>query len=62
MIKKPYTKVTIELKEDFKLNEIKNLLSSTGETEINIIIKTKIKKLTILLKKIENLTYIILKL
>ncbi len=44
LINKPYTKVTIELKEDFKLNEIKNLLSSSGETEINIIIKNKNKK------------------
>ncbi len=44
LINKPYTKVTIGLKEDFKLNEIKNLLSSSGETKINIIIKNKNKK------------------
>ena len=41
MINKPYSKVTIELKENFKLNEIKDILSKKGNTEINLIIKKK---------------------
>ena len=36
--------MTIELKNDYDLNEIKELLSNKGETEINLIIKDKNKK------------------
>ena len=39
VIKKPYSKVTIELKNNYDMNEIKELLSKKGETEINLIIK-----------------------
>ena len=39
VIKKPYSKVTIELKNNYDINEIKELLSNKGETEINLIIK-----------------------
>ena len=35
VINKPYSKVTIELKNDYNLDEIKSLLSIKGETEIN---------------------------
>tara|TARA_B100000941_G_scaffold237437_1_gene180428 strand:+ start:226 stop:3642 length:3417 start_codon:yes stop_codon:yes gene_type:complete len=45
VINKPYTKVTIELKENFKINEIKELLSKSGDTEINLVIKDKNKKI-----------------
>jgi DNA polymerase III subunit alpha len=38
-INKPYSKVTIELKNNYNLNEISELLSDNGETEINLIIK-----------------------
>ena len=41
VINKPYSKVTIELKKDYNLDEIKELLSNKGETEINIILKDK---------------------
>ena len=41
VISKPYSKVTIELKKNFDLNEIKELLSTKGETEINFVVKDK---------------------
>ena len=41
VINKPYSKVTIELKNNYNLNEIKSLLSTKGETKINIVIKEK---------------------
>ena len=44
VIKKPYSKVTIELKEDFEIKELKEILSDRGETKINLIIKSKNKK------------------
>ncbi len=43
VINKPYPKVTIELKENFNINEIKDILSKTGETKVNLIIKNKNK-------------------
>jgi hypothetical protein len=36
VINKPYSKVTIQLKDDYNLDEIKDLLSNKGETEINL--------------------------
>ena len=44
VINKPYSRVTIELKNDYDLNEIKQLLSNKGETEINLVVKDKNKK------------------
>ena len=44
VINKPYSKVTIELKNDYNLNEIKELLSNKGETEINFVIRDNNKK------------------
>ncbi len=41
VINRPYTKVTIELKNDYDINEIKELLSNKGETEIKLLIKDK---------------------
>ena len=55
VINKPYSKVTIELKNNYNLNEIKSLLSTKGETKINIVIKEKTNRPTLLFKKIENL-------
>ena len=43
-ISKPYSKVTIELKTNYNINEIKDLLSTQGETTINLVIKNKNKK------------------
>ena len=44
MINKPYTIVTIELKTNYNINEIKDLLSAEGETTINLVVKNKTKK------------------
>ena len=44
MINKPYSKVTIELKNNYNLNEIKELLSNKGETKINLVVKDKNKQ------------------
>jgi len=41
VINKPYSKVTIELKNNYNLSEINELLSDNGETKINLIIKDK---------------------
>ncbi len=46
VISKPYSKITIELKDNSNLDEIKKLLSIKGETEINLIIKYKNKLAT----------------
>ena len=43
VIKKPYSKVTIELKENFNINEIKDILSKNGETKVQLVIKDKNK-------------------
>ena len=43
-INKPFSRVTIELNDDFNLNEIKQLLLKKGETEINLVVKDKNKK------------------
>ena len=44
VIDKPYSKVTIELKNEYNLKEISDLLSDNGETEINLIIKDQNKQ------------------
>ena len=41
VINKPYSKVTIELKKDYDIDEIKDLLSNKGETEIKLLIRYK---------------------
>jgi len=41
IINKPYSKVTIELKENYNINEIKKLLTKEGQTEISLIINKK---------------------
>ena len=43
-INKPYSKVIIELKDNYNLDEIKKLLSIKGETSIKLVIKDKNKK------------------
>ena len=39
VINKPYSKVIIEIKEDSEINEIKEILSSSGDTQIELIIE-----------------------
>jgi len=51
VINKPYSKVTIELKNDYDINEIKELLSSKGETEINLISREENKQALFALKE-----------
>ncbi len=45
ILNKPYAKVTIELKENYNIEEIKNLLSLKGKTQINLIINNNNKKI-----------------
>ncbi|MDC0628599.1 DNA polymerase III subunit alpha [Pelagibacteraceae bacterium] len=45
IINKPYQKVTIELTKSYNLQEIKELLQNEGQTEINLIIHDKDKKI-----------------
>ena len=51
VINKPYSKVTIELTNDCDLSEIKELLSSKGETEINLVIREENKQALFSLKE-----------
>ncbi len=51
VLSKPYSKVTIELQENYNINEIKEMLSKSGETTINIIIKNKNQKAEYSLQK-----------
>ncbi len=45
MINKPYTQVTIELKEHHNIEEIKRILSYKGQTQIRLIFNEKNKKI-----------------
>ena len=44
VINKPYSKVIIEVKENFKIQEIKEILSSDGDTKIDLIINCNNQK------------------
>ncbi len=44
MINKPYSKVTIELNKNFKIDELRDLLGKKGDTQINLIITENNKK------------------
>ena len=44
VVNEPYKKVTIELKENFNIKEIKEILSSNGKTMINLVINKNNKK------------------
>ena len=50
IINKPYSKVIIELKENFKINEIKEILCQKGNTKIEIVINNENKKVHYLLQ------------
>ncbi len=45
IINKPYSKVTIELSENYNIDEIKKLLGNQGNTKIHLIINNKNKKI-----------------
>jgi DNA polymerase-3 subunit alpha len=44
VISKPYSKVTIELNDNYNLDEINSFLSIKGDTKINLIVKNKKKQ------------------
>ena len=44
LLNEPYSKVTIELADNLKINEIKEILSSGGKTAIKLVINNKNKK------------------
>ena len=44
LINEPFSNVTIELKENFKINEIKEILAVNGNTKINLLINDKKQK------------------
>ena len=50
LMNEPYSNVTIELKENFKLKEIKELLSKKGNTKINLVVNEKNQKANFLLR------------
>ena len=54
VIDKPYSKVTIELSENFKIDEIMQILSSMGDTQIDIIINNENKKVFYTLENKRN--------
>ena len=43
-LNKPYSKVIIELKDNYKIDEIKNILSDNGDTQIKFVVYEKNKK------------------
>ena len=43
-INEPYSKVTIELKENYKINDLKEILSKKGKTAISLIINNNKQK------------------
>jgi DNA polymerase III subunit alpha len=44
VVNKPYSKVTIELKNNYNLTEISELLSTNGDTEINLVLEGQKKQ------------------
>ena len=50
LIEKPYSKVTIEFNENYNIEEIKKILSTYGETKVNLIFKNKNNKAHYLLE------------
>ncbi len=51
VINKPYTRVTIELRKNYNLEEIKDLFSGKGETEINLIFREDNKRACYILRE-----------
>ena len=44
MINRPYSKVTIELRDDFNIDEIKEIFKKEGQTKIEFIVQYNNKK------------------
>ena len=62
IMNQPYSKVTIELTENFNIEELKNILQSEGQTEVDIIVKNKNKKIHYNLKNLRKFDFNHLKL
>ena len=45
MINKPYSKVTIELGENYNIDEIKNILKKEGQTAVSLIFNNNNKRI-----------------
>ena len=56
-INKPYSKVTIELKDNFNINELKKLLIHEGKTEISLIINKQNQRIHFNLKNSRKFDY-----
>ena len=44
VVNKSYSKITIELKENFDLDEIKKIISQTGSTKVDLVFHSQNKK------------------
>ena len=57
LINKPYSKVTIELKDNFNIKELKKFLIHEGKTEISLIINKKNQRIHLNLKNSRKFDY-----
>ena len=51
LVNKSYKKVSIELNDNYNLEDLKSVLKEEGETQINILVKDKNKTLAFQLEK-----------
>ena len=51
LVNKSYKKVSIELKDNYNLEDLKSILKEEGETQINILVKDKNKTLAFQLER-----------
>ena len=61
LISKPYPKITIELNDNFNLNELKKILKNSGSTEVSLIINNQNKKIHYNLQNPRKLDYNLIK-
>ena len=61
LINKPYPKITIELNDNFNLNELKKILEIKGSTEVDLIINNQNKKIHYSLQNPRKLDYNLIK-
>ena len=57
MINQPYSKVTIELRENYNIDEIKELLAKEGQTEIDLIINNNNQRIHFNLQNARKLDF-----
>ena len=61
LINKPYSKITIELNNNYNLAELKNILQNEGQTEVSLIIYDQNKKIHYNLQKPRKFDFNLLK-